>query len=411
MSTENNYDNNYIIDIHGIQAIKISQLPDINDNIDSNQTHVYSYQYMWDINNSFNYGKYGAYCYNYGAYSYDLNDYDEDVSYQQDYQSYYLLLATETNNYKLEYSTVKDDLGIPEINASIIDITSSIDCLSYDIDNKVDFLNTYHNKFNVNIKSEDSNLDKNDIAYYINLSYTYHKWSTDKTDYMRHPIDSAMAYTYELSIGLTSNSANKFNSDEDLYNTYSYYIYLYNEDIENININNNNYYNNDKIKLVNKGLITDREFNSLIFNVNDLSYYTNIRLYDQKNLNNTVTNVFNNTINNPSFISSDTTYISISNKQHELTYSYHYFSYNHPDNKLWIKKDNNNIGYKNYKIEVTFSRKTGDYIAYADTSNNSTISNGLVDHVLLKELVSDINSSNSYFNNRLTWCRLDKNNN
>lgn len=400
MSTENNYDNNYIIDIHGIQAIKISQLPDINDNIDSNQTHVYSYQYMWDINNSFNYGKYGA-------YSYELNDYDEDVSYHRDYQSCYLLLATETNNYKLEYSTVKDDLGIPEINASIINITNSIDCLSYDIDNKVDFLNTYHNKFNVNIKSEDSNLDKNDIAYYINLSYTYYKWSTDKTDYMRYPIDSAMAYTYELSIGLTSNSTNKFNSDRDLYNTYSYYIYLYNEDIENININNNNYYNNDKIKLVNKGLITDREFNSLIFNVNDLSYYTNIRLYDQKNLNNTVTNVFNNTINNPSFITSDTTYISISNKQHESTYSYHYFSYNHPNNKLWIKKYNN-IGYKNYKIELTFSRKTGDYIAYADTSNNSTISNGLVDHELLKELVSDINSNNSYFNNRLTWCRLDK---
>lgn len=397
MSTENNYDNNYIIDIHGIQAIKISQLPDINDNIDSNQTHIYSYQYMWDINtsyinNSYNHGKYGTY-----------NGLNDNI---RDYQSCYLLLATETNNYKLEYSAVKDDLGIPEINASIIDITSSIDCLSYDIDNKVDFLNTYHNKFNVNIKSEDSNLDKNDIAYYINLSYSCYTWSTDKTDYMRYPIDSAMAYTYELSIGLTSNSANKFNSDEDLYNTYSYYIYLYNEDIENININNNNYYNNDKIKLVNKGLITDREFNSLIFNVNDLSYYTNIRLYDQKNLNNTVTNVFNNTINNPSFITSDTTYISISNKQHELTYSYHYFSYN--KTKTWIKKDNNNIGYKNYKIELTFSRKTGDYIAYADTSNNSTISNGLVDHELLKELVSDINSSNSYFNNRLTWCRLDK---
>lgn len=78
--------------------------------------------------------------------------------------------------------------------------------------------------------------------------------------------------------------------------------------------------------------------------------------------------------------------------------------------KTWIKNDDNKIGYKNYEIQLKFSRKNGDYIAYADTSkiSNNTISDGLVDHVLLKGLVSDINSSNSYFNNRLTWCRLDK---
>ena len=83
MPTEKNTQNNYLVDIHGIQAIKISQLRDINDNSDDNQIHIYSYQYMWDINNSYNYGKYGVYS--------DLNDYNEDVSYQ-DYQSCYLSL-------------------------------------------------------------------------------------------------------------------------------------------------------------------------------------------------------------------------------------------------------------------------------------------------------------------------------
>lgn len=399
MPTEKNTQNNYLLDLHGIQAVKISQLNDINDTTYSN---VSSYMYAWDYN-PFGYGPYKDYSYTInGVTYYPLGD---DT---YNFNSCYLLLAVGGNNYKLEYGTVKDDLGIPQINASIIDITNSLVCLSDDIDDKVDFLNTYHNKFNVNINSEDNNLDKNDIAYYINLSYAYYKWSPNKTGHMHHSIDSATAYTYELSIGLTSNSTNKFNTTTDLYNTYSYYIYLYNEDIEKININNNKYYNNDKIHLVNKGLITDREFNSLIFNVNDLSYYTNIRLYDQKNLNNTVTNVFYNTINNPNFITSNKTYISIVNTQYESAYSYHYFSYN--KTKTWIKNDDNAIGYKNYEIQLKFSRKNGDYIAYADTSkiSNTTISDGLVDHVLLKGLVSDINSSNSYFNNRLTWCRLDK---
>lgn len=404
MPTETNTQNNYLIDIHGIQAVKISQLHDINDITYSN---ISSYMYAWDYNP----GAYGPYT----DYNYSITDnngiqhtYYPLKDNRYDFSSCYLLLAVGGNNYKLEYGTVKDDLGIPQINSSIIDITNSIACLSDDIDDKVDFLNTYHNKFNVNINSEDSNLDKNDIAYYINLSYTYYKWSTNKTGHMHHSIDPATAYTYELSIGLTSNSSDKFNASTDLYNTYSYYIYLYNEDIENININNNKYYNNDKIHLVNKGLITDREFNSLIFNVNDLSYYTNIRLYDQKNLNNTVSNVFYNTINNPNFITSNKTYISIVNTQYESSYSYHYFSYN--KSETWIKNTDNQIGYKNYEIQLKFSRKNGNYIAYADTStsSNTTISDGLVDHVLLKGLVSDINASNSYFNNRLTWCRLDK---
>lgn len=257
MSTENNYDNNYIIDIHGIQAIKISQLRDINDNSDSNQTHVYSYQYMWDINNSFNYGKYGA-------YSYDLNDYDEDVSYQQDYQSCYLLLATETNNYKLEYSTVKDDLGIPEINSYIVNISYSIDSLTKDIDNKVNFLNSYHNKFNLSVQSvlENNNMNTDD---YIMLISTNNTWNPTYT---------------------TNNSA--------------------------------------KITPLN--------------------------------------------------------------------------SFEHT-------------------LLLKFSYKEQNHIAYADLTNNENeningdITRGLVGHELMNDLINDIKSNNSYFNNRLTWCRLDKNNN
>lgn len=249
MPTEKNTQNNYLVDIHGIQAIKISQLRDINDNSDDNQTHIYSYQYMWDINNSYNYGKYGVYS--------DLNDYKEDVSYHQDYQSCYLLLAVGGNNYKLEYGAVKDDLGIPDINANIFNINNSIDCLTYDINQKVNFLNTYHNSFTVSVLSTGGGLNTDD---YIKLSYTENSWSP------RH--------------------------DSSGYN----------------------------------------------------HYVTPIQSYK-------------------------------------------------------------------YDLSLKFSYKTGNHIAYADLSNNminNNITEGLIGHALLNDLIDDIKSSNSYFNNRLTWCRLDK---
>lgn len=246
MPTEQNTQNNYLVDIHGIQAIKISQLHDINDITYSN---ISSYMYAWDINP----GEYGPYA--------NINNPELYNSYlanaNKDYQSCYLLLAVGGNNYKLEYGTVKDDLGIPDINANIININNSIDCLTYDINQKVNFLNTYHNSFTVSVLSTGGGLNTDD---YIKLSYTENSWSP------RH--------------------------DSSGYN----------------------------------------------------HYVTPIQSYK-------------------------------------------------------------------YDLSLKFSYKTGDHIAYADLSNNminNNITEGLIGHALLNDLIDDIKSSNSYFVNRLTWCRLDK---
>lgn len=239
MPTEQNTQNNYLVDIHGIQAVKISQLHDINDITYSN---ISSYMYAWDYNP----GGYGPY-----------KDHDPLSDDSYDFNSCYLLLAVGGNNYKLEYGIVKDDLGIPDINANIININDSIDCLTRDINQKVNFLNTYHNSFTVSVLSTGGGLNTDD---YIKLSYTENYWS---------PLHNSSGYNH---------------------------------------------------------------------------YVTPIQSYK-------------------------------------------------------------------YDLSLKFSYKTGNHIAYADLSNNminNNITEGLIGHALLNDLIDDIKSSNSYFVNRLTWCRLDK---
>ena len=189
MPTEKNTQNNYLVDIHGIQAVKISQLHDINDITYSN---ISSYMYAWDYNP----GGYGPY----NNYSYTVNGITyyplKDDTYN--FNSCYLLLAVGGNNYKLEYGTVKDDLGIPDINANIININNSIDCLTHDINQKVNFLNTYHNSFTVSVLSTGGGLNTDD---YIKLSYTENNWSPrhNSSDY-NHYVTPIQSYKYDLSL-------------------------------------------------------------------------------------------------------------------------------------------------------------------------------------------------------------------
>lgn len=350
MATETILNNdNYIIDIHAIQAQKISQLEDINN------TEVKSYMHAWDYNPAVN-----------------------DLTYDDGFC--YLLLARGGNNYKLEYGTVKDDLGIPVINSNIVNLNQSIECLSYDVDNKINFVNSYHNKLNI-IESNNNN------DYYIKLSSYSYDWNPrhEKIN-NNHGLSEIETYKYDITLGLSSDSDNTYDGIYR-YDDLNKYVYFNNKNISN------NYYN--KIYLLNKGLVTDNEFNKLLFNINDFSYYTDINFNDISYYNSALTYVLNDTINNDEYIKlPDATYLKIENIPCVQSYSYHYYTYLGG----WAQR----IGYIYYNKHTLNAQLSSynSYIAYynlGDNKKNTNIGAGLIGHNLFNQLINDINDNSSYF--------------